>query len=71
MAWAEISIEDFCGIETYAGRKVKLLIVCSTWGDGEQPDNAQELYDTVSELEVRCLVCPSPFSRSGTPRSRW
>lgn len=27
-----------------------LIIVCSTWGDGEQPDNAQDLYDAVEEL---------------------
>ncbi len=24
-----------------------LLIVCSTWGDGEQPDNAIDLFDAV------------------------
>ena len=24
-----------------------VVIVCSTWGDGEQPDNAIELYDSV------------------------
>ena len=24
-----------------------VLIVCSTWGDGEQPDNAIDLYDSV------------------------
>ena len=27
-----------------------LVIVCSTWGDGEQPDNAQDLYDTIQEI---------------------
>ena len=27
------------------------LIICSTWGDGEQPDNAQDLYDEVSDLQ--------------------
>ena len=27
-----------------------LLIVCSTWGDGEQPDNAIDLWDYVEEL---------------------
>jgi sulfite reductase (NADPH) flavoprotein alpha-component len=26
---------------------VNVLIVCSTWGDGEQPDNAIDLYDSV------------------------
>ena len=27
------------------------LVICSTWGDGEQPDNAQELYDDVCSFE--------------------
>ena len=27
-----------------------LLIICSTWGDGEQPDNAIDLWDYVEEL---------------------
>ena len=27
----------------------RLLIYCSTWGDGEQPDNAQDLFDAVSD----------------------
>ena len=26
-----------------------LLIICSTWGDGEQPDNAMDLFDAVEE----------------------
>jgi len=32
-----------------------LLIICSTWGDGEQPDNAIELYDSTVELEDNYL----------------
>lgn len=39
----EIDNSDFNGIEN-------LLIVCSTWGDGEQPDNAIDLWDYVEEL---------------------
>ena len=39
----EIDSEDFSDIEN-------LLIVCSTWGDGEQPDNAIDLWDHVEEL---------------------
>lgn len=31
------------------------LIICSTWGDGEQPDNAQELYDEVSSFNQGVL----------------
>ena len=29
----------------------RVLIFCSTWGDGEQPYNAQDLFDGVSELD--------------------
>ena len=29
----------------------RLIVVCSTWGEGEQPVNAQDLYDTVTETE--------------------
>lgn len=28
----------------------RLIIVCSTWGDGEQPDNAQDLFDYTEGL---------------------
>ena len=45
----EISIEDLQNIET-------LLIVCSTWGDGEQPDNAQDFFDAVSECSTSALT---------------
>ena len=40
-----IESDDFSSIEN-------LLIVCSTWGDGEQPDNAIDLFDYVEELEA-------------------
>ena len=29
----------------------RLIVVCSTWGEGEQPVNAQDLYDAVEEAE--------------------
>ena len=29
----------------------RLIVVCSTWGEGEQPVNAQDLYDAVTETE--------------------
>tara|TARA_B100000459_G_scaffold855_2_gene535 strand:- start:1097 stop:1549 length:453 start_codon:yes stop_codon:yes gene_type:complete len=29
----------------------RLVVVCSTWGDGEQPVNAQDLYDSTMEME--------------------
>ena len=36
----EIELEDLKSCEN-------LIIVCSTWGDGEQPDNAIELFEAV------------------------
>ena len=33
----------------------KLMVICSTWGEGEQPVNAQDLYDAVEELEDNSL----------------
>ena len=29
----------------------RVIVICSTWGEGEQPVNAQDLYDAVSETE--------------------
>ncbi len=45
----EIKITDLIGQQ-------RVLICCSTWGDGEQPDNAEELWeaangDSISSLE--------------------
>ena len=45
----EIKITDLVGQQ-------RVLICCSTWGDGEQPDNAEELWeaangDSISSLE--------------------
>ena len=34
----------------------RLLIYCSTWGDGEQPDNAQDFFDAVSECSASDLT---------------
>ena len=34
----------------------RLLILCRTWGDGDQPDNAQELFDQVSGCETGTLA---------------
>ena len=33
----------------------RVLIVCSTWGDGEMPDNAQELWEQAEEAEEGLL----------------
>lgn len=40
MGMDEIELEDLKSCEN-------LIIVCSTWGDGEQPDNAIELFEAV------------------------
>ena len=29
----------------------RLIVICSTWGEGEHPVTAQDLYDAVSESE--------------------
>tara|TARA_B100000700_G_scaffold238458_1_gene264911 strand:+ start:1226 stop:1666 length:441 start_codon:yes stop_codon:yes gene_type:complete len=39
----QIETSDFCEVEN-------LLVVCSTWGDGEQPDNAIDLFEFVEGL---------------------
>ncbi len=39
----EVGVDDFKAADY-------LIIICSTWGDGEQPDNAQDLYDAVEEI---------------------
>ena len=44
----EVSLGDVSECE-------RLMICCSTWGEGEQPDNAQDLYDEVSEASDGCL----------------
>ena len=37
----------------------RLLIVCSTWGDGEQPDNAMDLFEYAEELGDDALTSMS------------
>ncbi len=32
-----------------------VMIVCSTWGEGDQPDNAQDLYDDVCDSDDGCM----------------
>ncbi|MBJ16950.1 MAG: hypothetical protein CMB66_01685 [Euryarchaeota archaeon] len=41
---ADITPDDISGWK-------RLIVFCSTWGEGEQPDNAQNLYDAVSESD--------------------
>ena len=33
----------------------RVLIVCSTWGEGEQPDNAEDLWITANAAGARSL----------------
>ena len=33
----------------------KLMVICSTWGDGEQPVNAEDLYESTKELNEGAL----------------
>ena len=33
----------------------KLMVICSTWGDGEQPVNAEDLYESTNELNEGAL----------------
>ena len=38
----DLSLEDLSSAS-------RVMIVCSTWGEGDQPDNAQDLYDDVCD----------------------
>ena len=44
-----IESDDFSNIEN-------LLIVCSTWGDGEQPDNAIDLYESIEDSDESSMA---------------
>ena len=44
----EINHQEFLKIQN-------LIVVCSTWGDGEQPVNAEDLYEFVSNLDSDTL----------------
>ena len=60
----EGSVHDMDGFDFNSlSSKKRVIIVCSTWGEGEQPDNAEELWkfansDAASRLEgVHFAVC--------------
>ena len=44
-----IDMEDI-SLETLSSAK-RLIVICSTWGEGEQPVNAEDLYESVQESE--------------------
>ena len=47
-AMDEISIDEILG-------QTRLLICCSTWGDGEQPDNAEDLWEEANGSNIDSL----------------
>ena len=44
-----LDMEDITPDDISSSKRV--IVICSTWGEGEQPVNAQDLYDAVSETE--------------------
>tara|TARA_B100001996_G_scaffold127639_1_gene96863 strand:+ start:306 stop:761 length:456 start_codon:yes stop_codon:yes gene_type:complete len=44
----DVSVDDIVAAK-------RLLITCSTWGEGDQPDNAQDLYDDVCDSDEGCM----------------
>ena len=44
-----MDMEDITPDDISAAKR--LIVICSTWGEGEQPVNAQDLYDEVSDSE--------------------
>ncbi len=48
MDMEDISLQDISSSK-------RLIVVCSTWGEGEQPVNAQDLYNSVEGSDDHCL----------------
>jgi len=44
-AMDEVSVSDIVG-------NTRIMICCSTWGDGEQPDNAEEFWEVVNSGDI-------------------
>ena len=44
-----MDMEDITPDDISSSKRV--IVICSTWGEGEQPVNAQDLYDAVSGTE--------------------
>jgi sulfite reductase (NADPH) flavoprotein alpha-component len=47
-AMDEISISDI-------PKQTRVLVCCSTWGDGEQPDNAEDLWEAANNEDIESL----------------
>ena len=45
---------DGFDFDSLSGMK-RVLIVCSTWGEGEMPDNAEDLWQTAQKASAGCL----------------
>ena len=48
---AEIKLMDSATVDDFSAHS-RLLIICSTWGEGEMPDNAQTLWDATVASKV-------------------
>ncbi len=51
---AKIMDMDDISVDDLSNSK-RLLICCSTWGEGDQPTNAEDLYEEVCESEDGCM----------------
>ena len=40
----DLSLDDFAGV-------TRLLVTCSTWGEGDQPTNAEDLFESVKRAD--------------------
>jgi flavodoxin/succinate dehydrogenase/fumarate reductase-like Fe-S protein len=47
-AMDEVTVSDIIS-------QTRILICCSTWGDGEQPDNAEDLWEAVNSADITSL----------------
>ena len=46
------TVHDMDGFDVSSlSEMTRVMIVCSTWGEGEMPDNAEELYQEALELQ--------------------
>jgi sulfite reductase (NADPH) flavoprotein alpha-component len=47
-AMDEVTVSDIIS-------QTRILICCSTWGDGEQPDNAEDLWEAANSADITSL----------------
>ena len=51
---AKIMDMDDVSVDDLSNSK-RLLICCSTWGEGDQPTNAEDLYEDTCESDAGCM----------------